>query len=240
MRAGAAAERLHQIGELGVLRQLVLAGGGDVEDLAAQRQHRLRAAVARLLGRAAGAVALDDENLRAFGGRARAVGELAGQAELAHRGLARDVLFLPAAQAVLGAIDDEIQQLVGLQRIARQPVVERVLDRVLDDLLRRRGGEPILGLALEFRLADEHRQHAAGADHDVFAGHGRDALFLADARGVILQAAQQRGAQAGFMRAAVRRSESCCSRIAGSRRRRRSRRSPIRPCRGCRSCRHCR
>ena len=50
MRAGAAAERLHQIGELRVLRQLVLAGRRDVEDLAAQRQHRLRAAVARLLG----------------------------------------------------------------------------------------------------------------------------------------------------------------------------------------------
>ena len=65
------------------------------------------------------------------------------------------------------------------------------------------GGEAILGLALEFRLADEHRQHAAGADHDVFAGHGAGALFLADARGVILQAAQQRGAQAGFMRAAI-------------------------------------
>ena len=69
MRAGAAAERLDQIGELRVLRELVLAGGGDVQDLAAQRQHGLRAAVARLLGGAAGAVALDDENLRAFRGR---------------------------------------------------------------------------------------------------------------------------------------------------------------------------
>ena len=35
----------------------------DVEDLAAQRQHRLRVAVAALLGRAAGGVALDDEDL---------------------------------------------------------------------------------------------------------------------------------------------------------------------------------
>ena len=69
MRAGAAAERLDQIGELCVLRQLVLAGGRDVEDFAAQRQHGLGAAVARLLGRAAGAVAFDDENFRAFRGR---------------------------------------------------------------------------------------------------------------------------------------------------------------------------
>ena len=55
MRAGAAAERLDQVGKLRVLRQLVLAGGGDVENFPAQRQHRLRTAIARLLGGAAGA-----------------------------------------------------------------------------------------------------------------------------------------------------------------------------------------
>ena len=33
------------------------------------------------------------------------------------------------------------------------------------------GGEAVLGLALEFRLADEHREHAAGARHHVVAGH---------------------------------------------------------------------
>ena len=39
-------------------------------------------------------------------------------------------------------------------------MVERVLDRVLDDARRLGGGQPVLGLALEFRLADEHREHA--------------------------------------------------------------------------------
>ena len=67
------------------------------------------------------------------------------------------------------------------------------------------GGEAVLGLALELRLADEHREHAAGADHDVFAGDRGGALALADALGVVLQPAQQRGAQAGFVGAAVRR-----------------------------------
>ena len=167
VRAGAAAERLHQIGELLVLRELVLAGGRDVEDLAAQRQDGLRGAVARLLGRAAGRVALDDEDLGALGGAVGAVGELAGQAQLARRGLARDILFLAAADALLGALDHEVEQLVGLHRIAGEPMVERVLDRLLDDALRFGGGEAILGLALEFRLADEHREHGAGADHDV-------------------------------------------------------------------------
>ena len=82
-------------------------------------------------------------------------------------------------------------------------MVERVLDGVFDDLLRRRGSEAILGLALEFRLANEDRQHAAGADHDVFARDGAGAFFLTGAGSVILEAAQQRGAQAGFVRAAV-------------------------------------
>ena len=48
-------------------------------------------------------------------------------------------------------------------------MVERVLHRLLDDALRLGGGEPVLGLALEFGLADERRQHAAGAEHHVLA-----------------------------------------------------------------------
>ncbi len=134
-----------------------------------------------------------------------AVGELAGQAEFPRRGLARNILFLAAADALLGAVDDEVEKLVGLLRIAGEPMVERVLDRVLDDALRLGGGEAVLGLALEFRLADEHRQHAAGADHDVFAGDPRRALALAGALGVVLQSAQQRRAHAGLVGAAVRR-----------------------------------
>ena len=82
-------------------------------------------------------------------------------------------------------------------------MVEWVLDRLLDDALRLGGGEPILGLALEFRLAHEHRKHHGGAHHDVFGDDVGGALALADALGVILQAAQQRAAHARFMRAAV-------------------------------------
>ena len=192
-----------EVGELLVLRELVLAGRRDVEDFAAQRQDRLGGAVARLFGGAAGRVALDDEDLRAFGGAVGAVGELAGQPQFAHRAFARDVFFLAAADALLGALGDEIEQLVGLQRVAGEPMVERVLDRLLDDALRFGGGEAVLGLALEFRLADEHREHGAGADHHVVGGDGGGALALADALGVVFQAARQRRAQAGFVGAAV-------------------------------------
>src|ERR1700730_4885265 len=155
--AGAAAERLDEIGKLLVLRQLVLAGRRHVEDFSAQRQDGLRAAVARLLGGAAGGIALDDENLGTVGGAIGAVGEFSRQAQLSHRGLARNILFLAAADALIGTLDHEVEQLVGLRRIAGAPIVERGLDRLLDDALRLGGGEAILGLALEFRLAGENR-----------------------------------------------------------------------------------
>ncbi len=84
-------------------------------------------------------------------------------------------------------------------------MVERVLDGLLDDALGFGGGEAVLGLALKFRFAHEHAEHHGCAHHHVFGGDGGGALALTDAFGVILQAAQQRAAHAGFVGAAVRR-----------------------------------
>ena len=66
---------------------------------------------------------------------AGAVGQLAGQAQLAGRGLARDFLFLPPLQPVFGLVDDEVQQLVGFGRAFRQPMVEMIAHHVLDQAL---------------------------------------------------------------------------------------------------------
>ena len=82
-------------------------------------------------------------------------------------------------------------------------MVERILDGLFDDPRGLGGGETVLGLALEFRLAHEHREHHRGADHHVLRRDGGGALALADALGVILQAAQQCAAHAGFMGAAI-------------------------------------
>ena len=128
---------------------------------------------------------------------------LPGSREFAAERLARDLLFLAAADALVGALDHPVEELVGLHRIAGEPVIERVLDRALDDARRLGGGEPVLGLALEFRLADEHREHRRRAGHHVFARHRGGALALADALGMVLERPQQRAAQAGFMGAAV-------------------------------------
>ncbi|MBA7621943.1 hypothetical protein ES703_29313 [subsurface metagenome] len=201
--ADAGAERRDQRADLLGAQHLVEARALDIEDLAAQGQHGLEFAVASLLGAAAGRVALDDEKFGAVLGAVGAVGELTGQAQLLHRGLARDFLLGAAAQPLLGAFGDEVEQLVGLQRVAGQPVIEGVLDGLLDDALGLGGGKAVLGLALEFRLAHEHAEHAGGAHHHVIRGDGGGALALADALGVVLQAAQQRAAHAGFMRAAI-------------------------------------
>ena len=67
--AEAAAERGHQVRELLVLEHLRERRALGVQHLAAQRQDRLPRAVAPLLGRAAGRIALDDEELAVFARR---------------------------------------------------------------------------------------------------------------------------------------------------------------------------
>ena len=79
--ADAAAERGDDVLELLVRQHLLGRRLLGVEHLAAQREDRLGAPVAALLGRAAGRVALDDEQLALAGIGRRAVGELAGQVQ---------------------------------------------------------------------------------------------------------------------------------------------------------------
>ena len=84
----AGAQRRDQRADFLAGQHLVEARALDVQDLAAQRQHRLILAVAALLGRAAGRIALDQEE---FGQRRvplLAVGELAGQVGDIERALA--------------------------------------------------------------------------------------------------------------------------------------------------------
>ena len=90
-------------------------GALGVQHLAAQRQDRLRAPIAPLLGGAAGAVALDEEQLALAGIGARAVGELARQVQaVADRRLAQHLLRSPR----------------GSPRARARPVMMRAHDRV--------------------------------------------------------------------------------------------------------------
>src|SRR6185437_2419084 len=122
---------------------------GDVEDLAAQGQDRLGDSVARLLGRAAGAVAFDEKDLGAFGAVARAVGELAREAQLARRRFARQLFCLAPLLPLLGALRDAVEEEPGRRRVGAEPVVEMVPKRVLDQPRRLGRSEALFGLPLE-------------------------------------------------------------------------------------------
>ena len=65
-RACATAKRLHQIVDLLALLHFCSCGIGDVQNFAAQGKNGLGFPVARLFCATAGAVALHNENLRAF------------------------------------------------------------------------------------------------------------------------------------------------------------------------------
>ncbi len=227
--AHAAAQRLDQVLQLLILQQLLVARAGDVEDLAAQRQHRLGVAVARLLGRAAGAVALDEEDLGVVAALARAVGELAGQAQPPCRGLARDVLALAPAQALLGALDDEGEQVVGLRRVAGEPVVEPVAQRAAR---RSRAASGLVSFSLVWPWNCGSRMKA-----ESLAAIGPSRSSAGDLRGAPVaallapgaQPLEQGGPEPGLVRAALRRRHRVAVGVQHAVGASRARRPPTRP-----------
>ena len=186
VRAGAAAERLHQVGELLVLRELVLAGEATLRILPRSGSTawvaRSRACLAEPPAESPSTMKSSEPARRAVG----AVGELAGQAQLARRGLARDFLFLAAAQPLLGALDHPVEQLVGLRRIAGEPVVEGVL--IAFSTMRCASAVASRSLVWPWnsgsRMNTESMQPAPTITSSLVIGGG--ALALADALGMVL------------------------------------------------------
>ena len=106
--------------------------------------------------------------------------------------------------------------LSACRRISGQPMVEVVAHRLLDEALRVGGGELVLGLALEFRLADEDRQHGSRRRHHVVGGDAAALLRCRRAR----HGSQARSARcAGPVHACRPRASGwCCNRNGRSRR----------------------
>jgi len=159
--------------------------------------------VARLLGRATGAVAFNEKDLGSRRTVAGAVGELAGQAQLARRGLARQLALLAPAQAFLGPLRDAVEELPRGRRIGAQPVVEMVLDSVFDEPGCLDRGEPLLGLTLKLRIVHEEGQQQRCARGDILASRLSDAA-ITDELAIPFDRAQQRAAQPGIMGPAFR------------------------------------
>lgn len=157
--------------DLLVLQDLVDPRLLDVEDLASDREDRLVLRVASGLGRAAGGVTLDDEDL-ALGGVVRlAVGQLARQGRRLQEALAAgEVAGLAGRHARGGRLDGLADDVRGLVRVAVQPVVEVLVDGLLDEGLRLRVAQLGLRLALELRLTQLDRDDRGQTLTDVVTG----------------------------------------------------------------------
>ena len=80
-------------------------------------------------------------------------------------------------------------------------MVEGILGRIFNDAGRFLRGELVLGLALELRLAQEHRQHSRRRSHHVVGGDLRG-LLVADALAELAERLGERRAKAVLVRAA--------------------------------------
>ena len=202
--AHAAAHGEREVRDFSVGADLVHGGGGDVEDLAADRQDRLGLAVARLLGRTAGRIAFDDEQLGLALALASAVGEFAGKAEFARRRgrLALDLTLGLAGEAFIHPLHDMAEQGLASFHVVGEEMVEVIAHRIFDHARGLGAGQAVLGLALELRIADEDGEHRLTAGDNVFRRYVFG-LLGADQIGEGADALDQRGAQALFVGAAI-------------------------------------
>src|SRR3546814_15437936 len=81
--------------------------------------------------------------------------------------LARDLPLGAAGEALVHAVEHKAQQGAAAVHIVCKEVVEMILHRIFDKPRGFWTGEPVLGLALELRVADKDRTHHLRAREDV-------------------------------------------------------------------------
>ena len=146
----------------------------DVQDLALDRQDRLEAAVASLLGGAAGRFALDDVDLGLRGIALLAVGELAGQRAAVERALAaHQIARLARRLARACRIDRLHHHALGDCRVLLEVRAQTIVDDRLDDALDLGVAELRLRLALELRLRNLDADDRGHPFADVIAADRR-------------------------------------------------------------------
>ena len=150
----------------------------DVEDLAAEGQHRLGRAVPCLLRRAARRIALDDEDLGVARVLDGAVRELPGQGRVLERRLAAgQVARLPSRVAGARGVDRLADDSPRVGGVLLEELAELAIDGLLDEALDRRVAELGLRLALELRLGELHRDDRGEALAHVLAREVRILLL---------------------------------------------------------------
>ena len=176
--ADASAHGRDEVANLVGRQNLVESSLFDVEDLAAQRQNRLRAPVAAALGGAAGRVSLHDVELGKRRVALGAVGELAGK-----RARLEEALALDEVASLAGSLAGAR----GGERLLNDPATfRRVLVEILREPFRQRQrhmtlhlgvAELPLRLALELRLQHLDADHGGEAFAHVLAGEVWILLF---------------------------------------------------------------
>src|SRR3990172_3052879 len=184
---------------------LVWAGLLDVEDLAEEREDRLEAAVAALLGGAAGGVALDDEQLAHLGVALGAIGELAGEDAVVEDALLDDeVAGLAGGVAGAGGGEALLDDAAAVGWVLLEVAGELLAQRGLDHPLELGVAQASLGLALELGLRDLDADDGDEPLADVFAAEvGVGVLEYLLLAGVVVEDAGEGGAEAGEVGAAV-------------------------------------
>ncbi|MNQ53570.1 hypothetical protein D3C85_676130 [compost metagenome] len=137
-----------------------------IEDLAAQRQDRLELLVPRLLGRTAGGITFDQEQLGTHRVLSGTVGQFARQRRALGNAFALDLLA--GLEATAGVVDRQFRQQHAGFRVGIEPQAERILDHTGDERRRFTGRQALLGLPGELRFLHLHRQNKGDAFPDVF------------------------------------------------------------------------
>ena len=202
--ADARAQRGDHGADFFVAEHLVVARLFHVEDLALQRQDGLEPPVASLLGGAAGALALHQEQLAAFGLALGAVGQLARQAAAIERALAAgEIARLAGRLARARRLDRLVDDLARHRRVLLEERAQALVDECLHDA-GDIGIQLALGLSFKLRLRQLDADHRHQSFAHVVAGQVfLDVLEQAELLAGVVDGARQRGAEARQVRAAV-------------------------------------
>src|SRR5437879_2059276 len=189
-----------------VAQHLVVACLLHVQDLSFKGQDSLIAAVAALLGRAAGGFALHDKNLAIGWIALLAIGQFPGQASRIHGRFSAGQFARLAGRLAgprrVNALSDNAARDGGvLIEVFPEPLINKLLHLALDIAI-----ELAFSLSFELRLGQLHGYDRDQSFADVIASD-RDAIFLflehTRSTGEVVDRPRQRGTESGKMRAAI-------------------------------------
>ena len=187
-----------------VFEGLVESGLFHVDEFAAEWEDGLGAAVASLLGGAAGGIAFDDEEFAEGGVFFRAVGEFAGEAAAGEGAFADSFAGFAGGFAGTGGRDDFVDDAFGERGIFLEVLAESFVGDAADDAFDFVIDEFVLRLAGEARVGEFDAEDADEAFAAVVAGDGGILFALkVIGFGVGIDGAGEGGAEAREVGAAV-------------------------------------